>query len=454
MKKTTQLVTRSSGCTQAAVAQPALQEFVMKCCVFLAVLLMTVAPASFGQALPAAEASPISTGFELPTAAGTLNYAVSAGETLSWGYYTGASMVESTNLSGDLGYISNSKRDPTSAVLAGGYSWGSENLSYGFMSLGLSQVISAGRWSMVLSDSLSYMPGTTTVGLTGIAGVGDLGVTPVQVGPPTGQGILTQFSNRIANTASLSISHPITGKTSFDASGSYSINRFLTTTSGSATNAGLDSDSENGGGGISHQFNTRTSLAGNYAYSAFSFPGNNLGLSVESFNSQTASLEVSHRFTRKLNVNASAGPQWTTVNGVTSLSAYADVGLSYAAKFTTMSLTFVRTTNVGSGVIGGAIADSVLFSAQRTFDRVWNCAFTSSYTHSSSLTGALSFDSTLAGAQVSRAFAHSLSGYASYTLENQSSQGPTSTAVDVFNGFSQVLGFGLTYAPMSMHFGH
>ena len=70
------------------------------------VLLMAVARSSFGQALPAAEASPISTGFELPTTAGTLNYAVSVGETLNWGYYTGSGAVDATNLSGDLGYIS------------------------------------------------------------------------------------------------------------------------------------------------------------------------------------------------------------------------------------------------------------------------------------------------------------------------------------------------------------
>src|ERR1017187_6654635 len=98
-----------AGSAREPAAEPALQECVMKCRVFLTVLLITVAPAAFGQALPAAQASPISTGFELPMIAGTLQYAVSASESLSWGYYNNSGITEVTNLTGDLGFISTSK---------------------------------------------------------------------------------------------------------------------------------------------------------------------------------------------------------------------------------------------------------------------------------------------------------------------------------------------------------
>ena len=429
----------------------------MKCCVFLTVLLIAVAPAAFGQALPAAQASPISTGFELPMTAGTLQYAVSASESLSWGYYGNSGVAAGTNLTGDLGYISNSKRDPFSAVIAGGHSWESNSPSYSFVSLGLSQVLSAGRWTFLFSDSVAYMPGTPTTGLSGVPGVGDLGLTPVPVGPDTGQGILTDYSNSISNATSATISRPITGKTSFNATGSYSITRYL---SGSGvSSSGLDSNSVTGQGGISHQYSARNTLAGNYAYSYFSYPGYNFGLPTASFDSQTASLQYIHQFTRKLSLNASSGPEWTSVNvpgSSLSLSLYADAALGYTGKFSRASLSFVRSTNAGSGVIAGSLSDAVSFTTSRTFVRVWNCAFTSSYTHSSSLAGLASFtfDTTLAGFQVSRAIGRSFSAFASYTLENQSSQGSAASVIDVFNGFSQVLGFGLTYAPMSIHFGH
>jgi hypothetical protein len=392
--------------------------------------------------------------------AGTLQYAVSASESLSWGYYSNSNSgtATATNLTGDLGYISNSQRDPFSAVISGGRSWGSGTPSYYFVSLGLSQVLSVGRTTFVFSDSVAYMPGTSTTGLSGVPGVGDLGLTPVPVGPDTGQGILTDYSNRISNAASAAISRPITGKTFFNATGSYAITRFLSG-SGNASASGLDSNAVTGGGGISHQYSARNTLGANYAYSYFSYPGYNFGLPTASFDSQTASLQYIHQFTRKLSLNASSGPEWTSVNvpgSSLSLSLYADAALGYTGKFSRASLSFVRSTNAGSGVIAGSLSDAVSFTTSRTFVRVWNCAFTSSYTHSSSLPGLASFtfDTTLAGFQVSRAIGRSFSAFASYTLENQSSQGSAASVIDVFNGFSQVLGFGLTYAPMSIHFGH
>jgi hypothetical protein len=41
---------------------------------------------------------------------------------------------------------------------------------------------------------------------------------------------------------------------------------------------------------------------------------------------------------------------------------------------------YTRSSNSGSGVVGGAISNSVTFSTSRTFDRVWLCALTSAYT--------------------------------------------------------------------------
>ena len=72
-------------------------------------VIMPVVPAAFGQALPAAEAAPISTGFALPTTLGSLQYAVSASQSLIWGYYGNSGEVSATNLSGDVAYLSNSK---------------------------------------------------------------------------------------------------------------------------------------------------------------------------------------------------------------------------------------------------------------------------------------------------------------------------------------------------------
>lgn len=461
MIKTSQSGIRSvSQITPWTVGQPAkpsprrIPAFVWP--FFLALLLMMNAAAGLGQALPAAEAAPISTGFSLPRAAGTLNYAVSASESLTWGYYGDQGAASGTNLTGDVGYISNSKLYPFSLVFSGGHSWAnSGEPSYSFLNLGLSQVIDIKRWSFLVSDSVNYLPGTATTGLSGVAGVGDLGLTPVPVGADTGQGVLTDYSDRVANTLGGNIQRQVTGKTSFNAFGSYGIMRFV---GGSNMTAGLDSDYETGGGGVSHEINPRNSFGANYSYSSYSYVGS-FGAANSGFASQTASAQYSHHFTRKLSMSVAAGPQWSSVDaagGTEAVSAFVTASMAYAAHDGNLSLSYVRSTNSGYGVVGGALSNSGSFAASRTFARVWSCSVSASYTQSSNvptaLTAPFTIDTVVAGAQASRAIVRSVSAYANYTFEHQSSNQSANT-VDVFSGLEQVLGFGVTYSPSSIHFG-
>src|SRR5260370_1801806 len=115
------------------------------------------------------------------------------------------------------------------------------------------------------------MPCTPSTGLSGIPGVGDLGINPVQVGAEGGQGVLTIYSTRVYNTVSASAQRQLTGRTSASASGDYTITRFLSN-SGSAGNAGFDSASKSGQGGLTHQFNVRNTLGLTYSFSTCHFP--------------------------------------------------------------------------------------------------------------------------------------------------------------------------------------
>jgi len=427
----------------------------------VATLLMPTGTCALGQALPAAEAAPVSTGFALPTALGSLQYAVSASQSLVWGYYDVSGVASSTNLTGDLAYLSGSKSHPFSLVLSGGQSWSeSGQPSYRFVNLGFSQVANVGRWNFVLSDNVSYLPGTAAAGLSGIPGVGDLGVNPVQVGVDSGQGVLTNYSNRVNNIAVGSLSRQLTGKTALNASGSYGITRFLDNSTGSSNSSisGLDSDSATGGAGISHVMDARNSISGNYAYSKYTYPNNVFGIVAPGFVSQTGSASYTHQFTRKFSMYASAGPQWTrldTSGSQTSLSLFANASADYAGKYSLFSVAYSRSTNSGYGSVGGALYDSVVARVNRKFAVVWNCSASASYSRSSSLpvanVASYSFNTYVEGVQVSRAIARSLSGYASYTLEDQS--GSAASAIDVFSGLSQVLGFGITFSPSAMHFG-
>ena len=423
----------------------------------LAVSIGLSASAAFGQALPAAEASPISTGFALPMTAGTLQYALSASESLYWGYYNTPGTVAATNVSGDVAYISSSKRDPFSMVFSGGRSTSTSNQpSYTFLDLSLSQVVNVGRWGFVLSDYVSYLPSTSIGSLSGVAGTGNVGI---QVGANAGQGVLTNYSSRVYNTATLSIQRQVTGKTSIDGSGSYSIIHFLDNT-GSSVNSGLDSYSAVGSGGITHQISPRTSFGGRYSYSVTDFSGPSFGVPESTITTQVVSGQVSRHITRKLVVTADAGPQWTTANSPTtstSLGVFASVGADYTAQFSESSLNYSRGTNSGYGVVGGSESDSVNFSYSRTFARVWHGSLTGAFTRTQNLPlpgiPPYNFHTTVAAAQISRAIARSLSCYVSYTAENQSTSGSVA-GVDVFSGLTQVVSFGLTFSPTSKHVGH
>jgi hypothetical protein len=430
-------------------------------------VIMPVVPAAFGQALPAAEAAPISTGFALPTTLGSLQYAVSASQSLIWGYYGNSGEVSATNLSGDVAYLSNSKLHPFSMIFSGGRSFSEAGQeSYSYLNLAFSQVANVGRWNFIVSDTVSYLPGTPSAGLSGVPGVGDLGINPVQVGGDTGQGVLTDYSNRVSNAAAGSVSRQITGKTSLNASGSYSIMRFLgdSLTSPSANSGGLDSDSATGGAGIRHEVDSRNSFGGNYSYANYSYTGNSFGVPEPGFVSQTISAFFAHQFTRKLSFSAAAGPQWTTISNSGSgsmygsgaaLSLFADVSASYIGKSTTTSLVFTRSTNSGYGSTGGGISNSVVLGANRRVATVWNLSASSTYTQTSSLpiAGVPSYlvNTYVEGVQISRAFARSFSGFASYTVEDQHYSG--SSAVNIFSGLEQVVGFGVTYSPAAFHLG-
>ncbi len=228
-----------------------------------------------------------------------------------------------------------------------------------------------------------------TFGLSGVAGVGDLGVAPVQVGVPSGQGVLTNYSPEVNNTSAASVQRQITGKTYIDGSGSlHLLLRFINGAGGSG-GYGLESDWLTGSAGFGHRVDARNTFGANYAYSSFIFLNNlSNGIPESNFSSQTASFFYSRQVNRKLGFSVAAGPEWTKINllgSTQSLNAYADASINYTGEFSHLSLSYVRTTNNGYGVIGGGLSDSGNFSAGRIFARVWNCAASVSYSHMANL---------------------------------------------------------------------
>ena len=411
------------------------------------------------QALPAATANPISTGFELPRVGGSFSYSVSGYESFSSGFYSPSGFQSSTGVSGNIALITASKADPFSMVLSTGRSWSnSGEPSPFYLNFGASQVINLHRWNAMLSDSVGYFPATPSVGLSGIPGTGDLSIPPVQSGVDTGQGILTSYATRLSNNASAGIGRQLTAKSSANFSGTYSMFRFV----GNSSNSGLDSDSYSAGASYSYALNARSNLSGNYSYSIFKYSS---GLS--GYKGQTVDVGYSRQISRRLSMDVFLGPQWTMLDAQvspvlgaapytgTTVNLFVSTDLTYSTKTTSYSAGYSRGTNGGYGALPGGRSDSLRFTASKTFDRVWNAGFTSAYTHTSSLANYQSFAGStfVVGGQLSRALGRNFSTYGSYTLEKQTSTGSTAGVFNLFSGSFQVVSVGVTYSPRPRRIG-
>ncbi len=414
----------------------------------LAMEVVAAGAAAHAQAVPAQTASPLYTPFSIPRVNGTLQYSISGSGGKTFGYDGSNGSNTFGGLSGNLAFVAPSVRYPFSTVYSGGVSYNSAGgTSPFFQNLSLSQGINTAKWRFNVSDSISYLPYTATTGLSGIPGVGDLGVS---TGTDAVQQPLTGSAARVNNTASATAGRRLTGKTSLSGSAFYSIQRFLDDSSA------IESDSLNGGGSLSHRLDARTSITGSYFYSRFTYADQ-----PEEFTSQGATFTYTRQLTRHLNLSLGAGPQFigATAGGNAIYTYSADTHLTYtgsSASASSLSASYVRATTSGFGTGFGAENDSFSLSGTRRITRSVQPSAQVSFTRSVGLSpvagAALETDTFVAGTQLSRALNRVFSVYGSYTAEHQTYSG-SFQGINPISGLVQTLAFGVTYSPASLHVG-
>jgi hypothetical protein len=426
-----------------------------------------------GQAVPTAVSSvggsPI-----VPNLDGVLHYALSGSEIVQVGYYGSGQVTTSTALSGDVAYTSKATTRPFSLTFAGGVilpnQQGQDFSS--FWNVSASQGYIARHWIFNLSDSFNFLPQSPTTGLSGIPGVGDLGSIPVQ-GPVQGPagGILSAAGNRYVNSLTGSVERQISHATSISGSASWSVLNFLDK---NATTSGLDSTQISGTVAINQRLDSRSSASLDAVYSTFSYSGTVFinGFAQPDIETRGLNLSYQRLLSKSLSVSISAGPQWVSSSNSavipSNLNVAASGGATYSRGLTNVSVSYSRGVSAGSGVLSGALSDSVYGSLGHTYGRKWVASLTTGYSHSSGLTQLaagnsvpvnLTFDTVFGGAQVRRGFGPHFSGYASYTVQNQSSNFPLGAqniplaAQSALNGTNHTIGIGVTFTPRSTRLG-
>jgi hypothetical protein len=388
-------------------------------------------------------------GFNLPTHLGTLSYSLTGSELVGTGYGDG-SFASSTVLSGDLAYLSDSENAPFSMVYSGGYLYSTipgTPSSSTFQNLALSQVYKTRAWVFVASDAVSYLPESPTTGLSGIAGVGDVGTFPVQTGLGPSQSILTDYSRRVSNGLQGSATWQVTPSLEFEGSGSWNVLHFLD------TDLGLDSSEYDGSFGPSYRIDARNQLGTSAYYSYVTYP-NYAGYKIES---EGINLNYTRAWSRRLSTTVSLGPELThgqTLEPLPSSVNFAGTAsATYATRTTGLYASYSRGVNAGSGVVFGSLSDTVTAGMNRPINRNWILGINGGYSHNKDLVTYAGeppiFSDAFGTFQVSRRISESLSAYGSYTAIDQSIQNLPGTS-NAFNGLNHTFSVGITFAPQPL----
>lgn len=392
-------------------------------------------------------------GFNLPTHLGTMSYSLTGSEMVGTGYGDG-SFASSTILSGNLAYLSSSENAPLSLVYSGGYVYTSvpgTPSSSTFQNLAASQVYKTKSWVFVGSDSVSYLPESPTTGLSGIAGVGDIGVYPVQTGLGPAQDILTNYSRRLGNGVQGSATWQTSPSLDFQGSTSWNILRFLDTSDA------LDLNEFDASFGPSYRVDARNQIGVSAYYSHITYP-NFAGYKIES---DGLNLNYTRAWSRRLSTTISAGPEVThglTVEPVPSRINFAGtISASYATRTTGFTASYNRAINAGSGVVFGSLTDIVSIGATHPINRDWILSINGGYSHNTDLVTYAgetpTFADVFGAVQVSRKISESLSAYGSYTAIDQWIHNLPGTS-NAFNGLNHTFAIGITFAPAPLLRGH
>ncbi len=424
----------------------------MKNCLLVSMLLLMQGVSAQGQNEPIVNQP--SFGFSLPRVEGTLSYAISGSEAAMTGFGT-SGVAYMTSLSGDLAYLSSSVSDPFSLVYSGGYMYFDEPgypSNTTFQNLAASQVVTTKNWIFTVEDGFSYLPDSPTMGLSGIPGLGDISVTPVQNGLEPTRSIFSNYATQVGNGLTGQVTRTISGNLSMVGSGSWQILDF---TSGE----NINSTEEMGTLGPLYRINANSSVSADviYTYTTDSIQG-----LVLPFTTEAISVQYQRQVTPLLSFTVAGGPQRTYATGPAEalfpaqISMVGSAGLVYQRKMTSASLFFARGTNAGSGMVFGAMTDSVTGTLTRQFNREWQGALTGSWAKSTALAQvegySLDYDSTAAGAQISRSLGKDWSAYFSYSAVDQTSTGQ-GVGQAAFSGLEQTYAVGVTYSPAAHHFG-
>ncbi len=327
-----------------------------------------------------------------------------------------------------------------------------------------SEKLTEGRFKISFLDSMDYLPevgfgyggfGGLGIGGFGLASSGALGLQPGLSAEST---ILATTGQQIDNSFITEVDVNLTPRSSITMMGGYSLLHYL-------DDDLLDFNNYFAQVGYNHQLTRSDTIAVLYRYSDFSFTG-----SQQKIQDNVVQLTYAKRLTGRLAFQAGAGPDYSTFQtpvltgsaGTTSdseLTWSASASLTYQVKRGSLGASYSHGVVGGSGLLSGAIADTVTGRLTRQLTRTTNFGLNGGYARNTALAipGVAvynqNYNYAFAGANLSRPWGRTLNLFLSYQMQYQTSSAGVCSGPSCSTSFTRhIISGGVTWQSRPMLF--
>jgi hypothetical protein len=263
---------------------------------------------------------------------------------------------------------------------------------------------------------------------------------------------LTLNTRTISNTVNGEFKHNLNFATSLSIGGGSQLLRY-------PDGNGLDTNDQTANLGLTRRLNARNSLSAQYAFTDFTYPGNNLGLPVSSFVTNAAFFGYQRVWNRSITTNFSVGPEWLASSDSAVIPSSTSIAGNASAtdqfRFGSANLNFSRQVSGGGGYLPGAEVNNISAGFARDFERKLSVNLTGGYMRtsglanqgmsSSGLANQGEYDGKYGAAMATLRLSRYFTAFASYTGTDQST--PSSSSFNTLSGLWQVVSFGIGYSP-------
>ncbi|HTS12567.1 MAG TPA: hypothetical protein VMH00_10650 [Candidatus Limnocylindrales bacterium] len=287
----------------------------------------------------------------------------------------------------------------------------------------LGETLTMRRSALSFFDQMSYAPEMSFGnGAAGLSLPSNLGL---QSGFLPQESILTERAQRISNSSIGQYNYDLTPRSSVTLVGGYSLLHFF----------GEGLDLLNFGdvifqGGYNYQVTRADTIAVLYNFNADRFSGGS-----QSINDHKLNVSYGRRVTGRLAFQVAAGPEVASIETSTSgsgtptststIHAYWSLNsnVTYQLERTSFNATYLHGLNGGSGVLQGAIGDSVSGGVNRAFSRTVGGGINGGYSRNASINGGTAsnevFGYWFGGATLNRSWGQSVNFALNYQAQYQ-----------------------------------